>query len=70
MPIGQSSGDKRRGALKQRWPNRNGEVIPVILLIYRPHSGLDDHSSKQKNWNQDEANGNKAMMICRMSSKQ
>jgi hypothetical protein len=56
--------------LKQRWPSRDGKVTPVTPRIHRPHGVLDDHSTKQEDWNQDEANDSKAMMICQMRSKQ
>jgi hypothetical protein len=56
--------------LKQRWPSRDGRVTPVTPRIHRPHGVLDYHSSKHKDWNQDEANDSKAMMIYQMGSEQ
>ena len=56
--------------MKQRWPSRDGKVTPVTPRIHRPHGVLDNHSSKQEDWNQDEANDSKAMMICQMGSEQ
>ena len=37
---------------------------------HQTHCVLDDHPSKQEEWNQDETNESKVMMICRVRRKQ
>jgi hypothetical protein len=56
--------------LKQRWSSREREVTHIAPRSHQPHCVLDYQSSKQEDWNQDEAYETKAMMICRMRRKQ
>jgi hypothetical protein len=45
-------------------------VTLIAPRSHQPHRVLDDHASKQEDWNQNEANESKAVMICRMGRKQ
>lgn len=68
--IKESLGDGRRWALKQRLPSEDRKMTSVALRIRWPHCVLDNDVANEENWNQDEANDSKAMMICRMGDKQ
>ena len=55
--------------MKQRWPSQDGEVASVVPRIRWPHYVLDNDSSKKEDWNQDEANDSKTMMVYWMGYK-